>query len=77
MASKSKAKGRKGKLGKKKGSILAYYNEQRDVQSHIRRVKKNLKRYSKASTDTVAVTALERFTKELSPLNARRMSHGR
>lgn len=55
----AQAKGRKGKIGKSKGSILAYYGEHRREKSHIRRILKHLKRYT--GNDECALEALSRF----------------
>jgi hypothetical protein len=41
----SKPKGRKGKIGRKKGQMLAYANEQRHEKSHIKRILRHLARY--------------------------------
>lgn len=52
MAGKSKVKGRKGKLGKKKHWIAAYFNEQRHRKNKLRRVLKHLKRYGGPNQDS-------------------------
>ncbi len=43
--SASKPKGRKGKIGKKKGQMLAYANERRREKSHVRRIERHLRRF--------------------------------
>lgn len=53
------AKGRKGKLGRKKAHILAYYNSNRREKSHIRRITRHLIRYGEQ--DSVAQTALKKY----------------
>lgn len=65
----SKPKGRKGKIGKKKGQMLAYANEQRREKSHIRRIKRHLARYSQNNADQIARAALVSYQGRLSALN--------
>lgn len=69
----SKPKGRKGKIGKKKGQMLAYANEQRREKSHIRRIKRHLARYSTGGTDVVASNALVAYQNKLSAINKGRL----
>ena len=52
----SSAKGRKGKLGKNKNRIAAYYNSARFNWNKARRIAHHLRRYGK---DPVAVRALK------------------
>ncbi len=61
--SSSKPKGRKGKIGKKKGQMLAYRNESRREKSHIKRITRHLARYG--SNDLVATEALKSYRRKI------------
>lgn len=58
MATKSKAKGRKGKLGKNKSRIAAYYNSCRWEWNKMRRLRKHLLRHIDDKVATKAAKAL-------------------
>jgi hypothetical protein len=47
MAKSASTKGRKGKIGKKKGWIAAYYSSGRPLFNKARRIKKHIARYGK------------------------------
>jgi hypothetical protein len=52
-----KARGRKGKLGKKKFSIMAYYNSQRWEKNKLRKVRRHIARYGE--NDSVAMQCVK------------------
>lgn len=61
MANKSSSRGRKGKVGKGKHRIAAYYNSGRNLFNKARRLAKHLKRYAgdQSAPDVSAQKALK------------------
>lgn len=68
MAERSKVKGRKGRIGKKKGWIAAYYSSGRRLFNKARRLKKHMLRYGKsdASANEALKVAIAGMPRHLS-----------
>lgn len=62
MASQGKTRGRKGKLGKNKHRIAAYYNSGRYEMNRIRKLRRHVTRYGKGDASAMKAIGVLKAT---------------